>query len=656
VSTNTYKQYDALGEILASSQTTDTVTFPFAYQYNRAGGLTQLTYPSGRLVNYAFDGVGREKSLTGTVNNMATGFISNIQYAAHGEISSLQLANGLWETTNFSPRLEVTDKWLGSNQNTSDKWMLHNNFLANSNVQNQTLATGSLNVTQNYSYDTVNRLTAASESTGGGGAQNWSRTHNYDAFGNMWISSATGQMPGMNAPTAQSSLNAATNQLAGPPGMYDAAGNLQMVMGTTYSYDAENRVTQTQATVNGSPMVNSYSYDGEGRRVVRTPDTGIGTVWYVYDAMGNLAAEYDSKTDSPNLVTQFVTTDHLGSTRAVADGSGNLIDCHDYLPFGEEISQTTGNRPGCYASGTSDAIAQKFTGDERDSETQEDFFKARYFSGPEGRFRSIDPIGIPDDVGDPQGWNKYTYTRNNPLLFTDTSGEDWWDDVKGIASAIWNSTRNAAVGAVVGVRALHNPRRHREMVVSTVVYLGNAVTDYGAKGVGGVANDVLAQGERGALEVLTEAVFGAGLDLAPFASGIGLPATAPAPTVDTYLAQGFSTAQATYLAQPYEGMGHHFLPRRWQLPSPLADSPLARQSGSGMTRGEFYEFHYKVDTRFFGARFPDAVGGHWSGSALGLQKYGVFGRLWYGSPTALKTVVGGAAAAGARLAYQWEGR
>jgi RHS repeat-associated protein len=176
--------------------------------------------------------------------------------------------------------------------------------------------------------------------------------------------------------------------------------------------------------------------DVGGRRVQRTP--GNSTTWYVYDAMGQLAAEFDSSQSGSNLTTQFITTDHLGSTRAVADASGNLTDCHDYLPFGEEILAATGNRPSCYTTGTNDQIAQKFTGDERDPETQEDFFQARYFAAPEGRFRSIDPIGIPDDVGDPQQWNKYSYTRNNPLLFTDPTGEKcvwtnskWVDDGKG---------------------------------------------------------------------------------------------------------------------------------------------------------------------------------------------------------------------------------
>lgn len=60
------------------------------------------------------------------------------------------------------------------------------------------------------------------------------------------------------------------------------------------------------------------------------------------------------------------------------------------------------------------------TGKERDTETGLDFFGARYFSGAQGRFTSSDPLaGWADD---PQSWNKYAYSRNNPLLYTDPTG------------------------------------------------------------------------------------------------------------------------------------------------------------------------------------------------------------------------------------------
>jgi RHS repeat-associated protein len=49
-----------------------------------------------------------------------------------------------------------------------------------------------------------------------------------------------------------------------------------------------------------------------------------------------------------------------------------------------------------------------------------DYFGMKYFSGPQGRFTSPDPIGIMKQKAlDPQQWNAYAYVRNNPLRLVD---------------------------------------------------------------------------------------------------------------------------------------------------------------------------------------------------------------------------------------------
>jgi RHS repeat-associated protein len=60
-------------------------------------------------------------------------------------------------------------------------------------------------------------------------------------------------------------------------------------------------------------------------------------------------------------------------------------------------------------------------------ETGLDFFGARYMSSAQGRFTSPDPLlnaGRPDN---PQTWNKYSYTPNNPLKYTDPTGLYEWE-------------------------------------------------------------------------------------------------------------------------------------------------------------------------------------------------------------------------------------
>lgn len=66
-----------------------------------------------------------------------------------------------------------------------------------------------------------------------------------------------------------------------------------------------------------------------------------------------------------------------------------------------------------------------FTGKERDTESGNDYFSARYYASAMGRFTSPDPI-IQNALRllNPQRWNKYAYVINNPLILTDPTGMD----------------------------------------------------------------------------------------------------------------------------------------------------------------------------------------------------------------------------------------
>jgi RHS repeat-associated protein len=61
-----------------------------------------------------------------------------------------------------------------------------------------------------------------------------------------------------------------------------------------------------------------------------------------------------------------------------------------------------------------------FTQKERDCDTVNDYFLARYYTSALGRFMSPDPG--PYLVPNPQSWNRYTYGWNNPLGNTDPTG------------------------------------------------------------------------------------------------------------------------------------------------------------------------------------------------------------------------------------------
>jgi RHS repeat-associated protein len=160
---------------------------------------------------------------------------------------------------------------------------------------------------------------------------------------------------------------------------------------------------------------------------------------FVYDAFGQLAAEYAGGTvwtkdyvraggqiaaienaSSAPCTTCYLSYDYLGSPRMVTDQNANIIARHDYAPFGQEIPGGVGPRTSLW--GASDNANQKFTAQERDAETNLDFFQARYLSSGLGRFMSPDPGNAGAYLTNPQSWNGYAYVWDNPLNAVDPTG------------------------------------------------------------------------------------------------------------------------------------------------------------------------------------------------------------------------------------------
>src|SRR6266849_112878 len=85
-----------------------------------------------------------------------------------------------------------------------------------------------------------------------------------------------------------------------------------------------------------------------------------------------------ARRDSSNNVSYYFA-DHLGTARIVTNSSGTVLDDSDFYPFG-------GERPYSSSSGNT----YKFNGKERDPETGNDDFGARYYSSSLGRWLSAD--------------------------------------------------------------------------------------------------------------------------------------------------------------------------------------------------------------------------------------------------------------------------
>lgn len=439
IATMTITSADHLGRPATSQVVIGGQTYNFAYAYNLTGALTSETYPSGRVVYTCYDGAGRAKGVSLSSDCSSANFADNVTYAAHGGVAGYRYGNDLWRSISYNSRLQwnkVDDMiandvsrnlldqqftWTSTPSATDNNGNLRTIGISNGGGPGTT----AISFNEQFTYDALNRLHAATDSGG------WSRTFDYDRFGNMWVSAGT-DVPA-STPSTASWIDAATNRLASASGQldYDAAGNLTASStGAGSSFDAENRMTTLAGTFWGTKL---FSYDGDGRRVIgcilassgSCDQSHLQTVW-VYDVFGNLAATYSSGTASSSTVaTNYLTRDQIGSTRLVTDGSANVISRHDYLPFGADIGsgygRTDTNQPNA-GWGRFDTVSQRFTGQYRDWETNLDFFNARYMNAMQGRFLSPDPGNAGANPMDPQTWNAYGYVRGNPLTLIDPSG------------------------------------------------------------------------------------------------------------------------------------------------------------------------------------------------------------------------------------------
>jgi len=134
-------------------------------------------------------------------------------------------------------------------------------------------------------------------------------------------------------------------------------------------------------------------------------------------------------------------------TWATRPGQNTATLCYDadFYPYGGERTPIVNTCSQNY----------KFTAKERDPESGLDNFGARYNSSSSSRFISPDPSMDSARLRNPQSWNRYAYTINNPLRYIDPDGELWvasgdsnnpytWVDECGETQTCYD-----AVGAVV---------------------------------------------------------------------------------------------------------------------------------------------------------------------------------------------------------------
>lgn len=420
-----------------TNSTPSNITKTTTYYLDFVGNVTQLVYPTGRTVNYTYDAADRPSTASDSANGITyatdwetpvTGCLANaVCYTPQGSVYNMSIGQtssftGFNLSLTFNNRLQPNEIKASSTVGTAiddtysfvDPTTTHNAGHVYKITNNLTSGR-----TQSFTYDQLNRITTAG-TTATTGSTCWGYQYTYDAWGNLL--SQAGWTPTYNACT-EGTMGPVTadgnNHISGLS--YDSSGNTQTDGSYTYIWDGESQLK----TAGGL----TYNYDGDGRRVAK-----VGSKLYWYGSGGEILAETDTSGNTQNEYIFFggrrvamvpgsgsalyYAEDLLGSSRVIVQSNGALCYDGDFTPFG-------GERP------ITSTCAQnyKFEGKERDTETGNDDFDARYYSWRFGRWLSSDwsedPEPIPyADLTNPQTLNLYAMVTNDPESFADLDGHD----------------------------------------------------------------------------------------------------------------------------------------------------------------------------------------------------------------------------------------
>jgi len=371
-----------------------------------------------------------------------------------------------------------TRSWLTSSLSAEDKFSFYLDYYHNGNVKTQRLM-GSYRldysgeqreVNSTYTYDNSNRLIQAGKTNPK--VYSPEETFSYDKDGN--ILTLTRDYSGDNF---SYQYYEGTSKLKSIDGgvtqhyAYDYNGNVTEDVTrkiTGIKYDSRNLPVEMTIMPKDSKYKYrvKYEYDESGNRVRKmieqTEITNPGLLpleWtlfkdeiYVRDVSGKEIAVYENsnlsyyniwgsglegkikKDEKGNTKYYYYYKDHLGSVRAVLEGSsGKIIQAQDYDAWGDIFRQYN----------SEDTTVNKFTSKERDKETGYDYFGARYYDSRIGRWLQVEPL-----LDKYIQYSPYQYGLLNPMILMDVNGKDVYisgSDAINAVKSLNESTNNSFI-------------------------------------------------------------------------------------------------------------------------------------------------------------------------------------------------------------------
>ncbi|HEX8846462.1 MAG TPA: RHS repeat-associated core domain-containing protein [Pyrinomonadaceae bacterium] len=427
-------EYDKMGRVSLHKQTIGADTYTLTYGYNLAGELAREVYPSGRVVTNEYDAAARLSKVK-VEGADGRAYSSEMKYGAHGGLTSQTLGNGVVQAVDYNNRLQVKEISLTKQSNALARYVYKYGEVNQAtgavdtmkNTGQVALVEGTigseLQWQQRMSYDSLGRLKQAAEYRGDDlNNRSYLLAYEYDKYGNRYqqasqqITPPTTVVP-VTSTDISSQANRFTNNVE-----YDDAGNVrvdQKFRGMQYEYDANGRMKRALNVGGGGEILSVY--DGLGQRVQST--SSGETTNLVYDAFGQLVAEYGVTSVTGSGGVRYLASDNQGSTRVVMDNAGTVISRRDYQPFGEEIPGSVGKRTNISEYGASLNARQQYAGTESEpSGLNHSSWRAQ--ESRAGRWTSPDPYDGSMRPANPQSMNRYSYVSNDPMNRIDPSGLD----------------------------------------------------------------------------------------------------------------------------------------------------------------------------------------------------------------------------------------
>ncbi|MCH8544932.1 MAG: RHS domain-containing protein [Alcanivorax sp.] len=418
---STAYRYNALGQVTRKTVVLAGQTVQIHYDYDAAGQLTGVTYPSGRTLSYSRDAQGRIETISTQASGQAPKtLISGAQYLPFGPATHYSYGNGLIHQQTYDLDYRLTDIEISGISPVLERVYSYDPVSNITDIENSLLPAKS----QSFSYDALNRLMDADGPYG-------FMSYDYDSVGNrLGLQHNDGtQLVAESYSYASDSHRLLTveRELDQQPDttrsyQYDPAGNRVATESTDgtrqdYDYNAANRMSAVSVD---QAQAADYHYNALGQRV-RKILAGGNQEHYHYDEAGQLLAVTDDTGSTLreyvywdslkvavilNGTVYYLHNDHLGTPQVATDQNQAVVWMADYEPFGRVSVDPA----------SSISLFSRFPGQYFDQETGLHYNYFRDYDPALGRYIQSDPIGLEGGI------NTYGYALQNPVKYIDPFG------------------------------------------------------------------------------------------------------------------------------------------------------------------------------------------------------------------------------------------